>query len=136
MLEDITGDDVLLNLATYTSQGDRPIVAWFVLSFLEYGSYVDHPQSFSCVKDAISCANYLSILAGMESGPHALAMFSFKSSLRTPSSVMGGNDLPSGFWMPSSSLGYFHLSFPCRKTLLVCMAHVTKMITKPPHSQN
>ena len=41
---DVTGDDVLLNLATYTSQGDRPIVAWFVLlSFLEYGSYVGDP---------------------------------------------------------------------------------------------
>ena len=43
MLEDVTGD-VLSNLAKYTSQGDRPIVAWFVLlSFLEYGSYVGHP---------------------------------------------------------------------------------------------
>ena len=54
MLKDVTGDDVLLNLATYRSQGDRPIVAWFiVLSFFEYGSNVGHPpvlRYFSCVK--------------------------------------------------------------------------------------
>ena len=57
MLDDVTGDDVLLNPATYTSQGDRPIVAWFILLFfLEYGSNVGHPsvlKYFSCVKASL-----------------------------------------------------------------------------------
>ena len=53
---------------------------------------------------ATSCANSLITLAGMESGPYALAGFSFKSSFRTPSSVtlisaMGGNGVPSGVGM-------------------------------------
>ena len=44
MFEDVTSDDLLLNLTAYASQGDWPIVAWFMLfSFLEYGSYVGYP---------------------------------------------------------------------------------------------
>ena len=60
MLENITGDDVLLNLVTYTSQGDGPIVAWFeLLSFIEYGSYVGHPPVlwYFCVKAPLENRN-------------------------------------------------------------------------------
>ena len=44
MLENITGDDVLLDLATYTSKGNWPIITRSILlSFLEYGSNISHP---------------------------------------------------------------------------------------------